>query len=179
MDNENAAVYTEENSSITSPTSSKASKPARKKVTVKKSSAKKISKKTVKKVNKAPAQKAAKKATKTGKRYSPELKAEVVKFVHDNQSRGIMGKAMAKYKISYISLRNWLKASGGVGKKASVGAVKVKGKRGRPKGSGKKSSAVAKLGKVVGDDFDKIVAQIQEKRKELKQLMSSLGGVIF
>src|ERR1700722_8615131 len=98
FDNENSAVYAEEESSITSATPTKASKPnKRKKVSVKKTLSKKTSKKA-KNVLKAPeVKKAPKKSAKTGTRYSPAEKQKVLDFVKNNAGYGVMNKAMREF----------------------------------------------------------------------------------
>jgi transposase-like protein len=131
----------------------------------------KVAKKTSKKV----AKKAAKKTSKgkgkgkTGTRYSEEVKAEAVAYINDNPGRGIVGKAMKKYGVSYISIRNWLKNAGVKGKKAAkgTGTPKVKGKRGRPPGTATASSKT--FGS--GDTLDTLMAAIKAKKAELSDLL--------
>jgi len=162
MDNENAAVYQEEEASITS-TSPKpiSTKPAkRKKTPMKKPSIKKAIKKAVKK------------AAKTGTRYTEEEKQKVIDFVKNNAGHGVMNKAMKEFGVSYISLRNWIKKEGIVLKKTAKSVLgKVAGKRGRPKGSVSKALGKGK------DEFDSLVKVIQEKRAELKDLMGRLSKI--
>jgi len=162
FDNENAAVYQEEEASITSPSPKPIStKPAKRKKTMKKSSVKKAIKKTVKK------------ATKTGTRYTEAEKQKVIDFVKNNPGRGSLSKAVREFGVTFLTLKSWLKKEGGQVEKAVKSIVKsVKGKRGRPKGSVSKA-----LGKGV-DEFDSLVKAIQAKRSELKDLMTRLQKVI-
>jgi len=74
---------------------------------------------------------------KTGKRYSPEFKVTVIKWLSENNERGSIGRAMRKFGMSYISLQGWLKAAGLKGGKKVKGKRlgRPPGKRGRPTGS--------------------------------------------
>jgi len=111
-------------------------------ITVPESASKKTRKQRVVKVKAPRKAKAPRRGKgKTGKRYSPEFKANVLKWLSDNNERGSVGKAMEKFGMSYISLRGWLRNAGiskpgRKGKKGKVG--RPKGKRGRPVGSGRR-----------------------------------------
>ena len=77
-------------------------------------------------------------------RYSDKQKADVVAFVkkyNEENGRGGQSAAKKKFKISPISIANWLKAAGedlpGKGGRKKSASKGKKGKGGRPKGSGK------------------------------------------
>ncbi len=151
-------------------TSTTAIKPARKKAIVKKA-------RKAKKVKKA-----AQKAKVLGKRYSDSEKQRILTFIKNNPQRGSLSKAVKEFGVTFLTLKAWIKKEGvQLNKvvKSAVKAVKGTGKRGRPKGSTNKGaiSKIAKSLKVGEHEFDKVVAEIQTKRKELRQLMAKLAKV--
>lgn len=82
---------------------------------------------------KAPKKSAKAKSGSRGKRYTPAQKAEVLSYVTEvNATKGRGGAAAAsrKFKISQITIGQWVKKDGKPA--AAKGAT-----RGRPKGSGK------------------------------------------
>lgn len=71
-------------------------------------------------------------------RYTSELQAEIVQFVHDyNAKNGRAGQASAskKYGVSVLTISKWLKSSGKPAK------TKVPGRRGRPRAASPSASA--------------------------------------
>lgn len=130
-------------------------------------------------------------------RYSKEQKAEVVAFVEKynaEKGRGGQSAAAEKFKISPISVANWLKSAGvelpgkgGRKKVAKGGAGKPGPKRkgGRRKGAAKKKAArsapapasASASSASVGDKLarlNEIHAQIQSLQAEFDQIKSSL-----
>jgi len=102
-----------------------------------------------------------KKATK-GVRYSQNQKNEIVKFVNDvntKKGRGGVAEATRKFKISPITINNWLKKSNG-----STGSS-----AGRAVTGTKKVSLTAKLNRMT-----KISQQIEDLQNEFNQLKASL-----
>ena len=82
----------------------------------------------------APAKSASKKGKGTGKRYTEEQRREILKWLEAHPGHGSIGKAIHRFGVSYISLRNWMKKSG-VARPERKGA---KAKPGRPAGTGKR-----------------------------------------
>jgi transposase-like protein len=87
----------------------------------------------------------------TGKRYSPEQKAEIVAFVN-SRGRGGISEACKKFKVSYIALRRWLEGAG-----VTAGNSK---KAGRPAGGDKRAAATLK----------KAAAEAKALRKQITAL---------
>jgi transposase-like protein len=82
-----------------------------------------------------PAKKVAKSSSKSGRRsrYTPEQKQEIIDCVstfNATNGRGGQSKAVAKYKVSAITLATWLKAAG---VPTGKGAVKLKKSAKAPK----------------------------------------------
>jgi len=102
-----------------------------------------------------------KKATK-GVRYTAAQKAEIVKFVNGvnaTKGRGGVAEATRKYKISPITINNWLKKASGGNRTSGT----------RLNSNGKASGLTAKLNRMA-----KVSQQIEELQNEFNQLKASL-----
>lgn len=132
----------------------------------------------------APKAAAAKKASKPkstakkggrGTRYTPEQKAEVLSFVDSvNAKKGRGGAAAAsrKFKISQITIGQWVKKSGAptkAKKSAAKGAT-----RGRPKSAGKGFAAKLRRLADVHEAIGKAEAQLSSLKKEYASLKKGL-----
>ena len=126
-------------------------------------------------------------------RYSDKQKADVVAFVKKhNQEKGRGGQSAAKekFKISPISIANWLTAAGedlpGKGGRKKSSSKAKNGKAGRPKGSGKgkagrpkgSGKAKAKPGPKPGPKkSSSATGSLSEKLQRLSEIDSELQGL--
>ena len=115
-------------------------------------------------------------------RYSDKQKADVVAFVkkyNKEKGRGGQSAANEKFKISPISISNWLTAAGedlpGKGGRKKSAAKGKKGKAGRPKGSGKgnvKSKPGRKKGSTAAGSLSAKIQRLAEIDRELQALQA-------
>lgn len=117
-------------------------------------------------------------------RYSDKQKADVVDFVkkyNEKNGRGGQSAAKDKFKISPISIANWLTSAGedlpgkGGRKKSKTAAKVKKGKAGRPKGSGKgkaKSKRGRKKGSTAASTLSEKIQRLAEIDREMQALQA-------
>lgn len=120
-------------------------------------------------------------------RYTDETKAEVVNFVkkyNEDNGRGGQTAAVEKFKVSPISIANWLTKAGeklpgkGGRKKAA------KGKPGRPKGT-KVATVAAATGKAstaksenaTAGSTEKTLARLSEIHAEIESLQEEFDSL--
>lgn len=113
-------------------------------------------------------------------RYTDKQKADVVAFVkkyNEENGRGGQSAAKEKFKISPISIANWLTAAGedlpGKGGRKKSAAKGKKGKAGRPKGSGK-GKAKAKRGRKKGSGKTISLSDKLERLAEIDREIQTL-----
>ena len=124
---------------------------------------------TKKKSTKPAAKKAAKASSKKGKRYSDAEKKKIIDFVNaHNAEKGRGGAAAAsrKFKLSQLTIGNWLKKGGAAPARK---AAARKSARGRAAGGGSRSSVLSQL--------SKLDAQIASKRRELDALEAKFASL--
>jgi hypothetical protein len=111
-------------------------------------------------------------------RYSDKQKADVVAFVkkyNEENGRGGQSAAKKKFKISPISIANWLTAAGedlpgkGGAKKTKTAAKGKKGRGGRPKGSGK-----VKRGRKKGSGATSSLSEKLQRLAEIDREMQAM-----
>ena len=160
------------------PSTEGGSAPAKPKRKYTKKALKKVAKKSAKKAFKKSAKKASKGKAKVGRKgYDQDFKDQVIGFVKANPIRGIKAKAVAKFKVTSITLTSWLKAAGvKVDTKGGKGPKQPKGtgKRGRPPGKAKGSKKASGS----GDTFEKLVEEIRTTKAHLKDLVARLAGAV-
>lgn len=114
-----------------------------------------------------------------GKRYSPDQKAEIIKFINEFNAankRGGLKAASEKYGVTVVTLSAWMKKAGKpkakpATRKSTTPKAKVSRKRGRKPAARKAAPAAA--AKVVG--VDKALARMTEIRKEIAALEKEFG----
>jgi transposase-like protein len=115
-----------------------------------------------------------------GKRYSPEEKGEIIKFVqlyNDENGRGGQSVAAKKFSISPLSVGTWMKAAGG-------SAPVTGAKRGRKPGSTNKPKAISVKGgnyfgrltqiSALANQIDKAESEIIKLKSKFQQALQSL-----
>ena len=117
-------------------------------------------------------------------RYSDKQKADIVAFVkkyNEENGRGGQSAAKEKFKISPISIANWLTAAGedlpgkGGRKKSKSAAKGKKARGGRPKGSGKgpvKSKRGRKKGSTAASTLSDKIQRLAEIDREMQSLQA-------
>ena len=124
-------------------------------------------------------------------RYDDKKKAEVVAFVkkyNEENGRGGQTAAKEKYKISPISIANWLTKAGeelpgkGGRKKASKAAKATKGKPGRPKGAkskkgGRGKASVAKSASSATGSTEKQLARLGQILSQIESLQQEFDSL--